>query len=91
MVPVWSLVHDEPVRIGDYRREHTQYVHPNQAYRYQSMLCLPFHLPGRQHLVFVVYGVPKHTFDEQDLMMAQVLVDYLGVALKRPLQPTARD
>jgi hypothetical protein len=55
------------------------------------MLCLPFHLPGRQHLVFVVYGVPKHTFDEQDLMMAQVLVDYLGVALKRPLQPTARD
>jgi streptogramin lyase len=91
VVPVWSLVHDEPVRIGDYRREHTQYVHPNQAYRYQSMLCLPFHLPGRQHLVFVVYGVPKHTFDEQDLMMAQVLVDYLGVALKRPLQPTARD
>jgi uncharacterized protein YigA (DUF484 family) len=90
VLPVWSLVNDEPVRIGDFRKEHTRYVHPNDDYRYQSMLCVPFHLPGRQHLVFVVYGVPKHTFDEQDRMMAQVLVDYLSVSVEQQLEPTAR-
>lgn len=76
VLPVWSLVNDEPVRIGDYRREHTQYVHSGEDYRYQSKMCLPFHLPGRQHLVFVVYGLPKYAFDEEDRVMAQVLVDY---------------
>jgi len=90
VLPVWSLVNDEPVRIGDYRREHTQYVHPSEDYRYQSVMCLPFHLPGRQHLVFVVYGLQKHAFDEQDRMMAQVLVDYLSVSVKSHLEPTAR-
>ncbi len=89
VLPVWSLVNDEPVRIGDYRREHTQYVTPNEDYRYQSVMCLPFNLPGRQHLVFVVYGLQKHAFDEQDRMMARVLVDYLAVAVKTQLEPGA--
>ena len=90
VLPVWSLVNDTPVRIGDFRQEHTQYVRPNDDYRYQSMLCVPFHLPGRQHLVFVVYGVAKHTFDAQDRMMAQILVDFLSDSVKQPLEPTAR-
>lgn len=90
VLPVWALVNDEPVRIGDYRQEHTQYVHPSEDYRYQSVMCLPFTLPGRQHLVLVVYGVQKHAFDEEDRMMAQVLVDYLGVSVKAQLEPTAR-
>lgn len=90
VLPVRALVNDEPVRIGDYRQEHTQYVHASEDYRYQSVMCLPFHLPGRQHLVFVVYGVQKHTFDEQDRMMAQVLVDYVAASIKTQLEPTDR-
>jgi hypothetical protein len=64
-------------------------VTPNEDYRYQSVMCLPFNLPGRQHLVFVVYGLQKHAFDEQDRMMAWVLVDYLAVAVKTQLEPGA--
>lgn len=90
VLPVWSLVNDEPVRIGEYQREHTQYVHPGEDQRYPSMMCLPFHLPGRQHLVLVVYGRQTHAFDEQDRMMAQVLVDHLAVAVNTHLEPETR-
>lgn len=90
-VPVWSLFHDEPVHIDDFQREHTRYVHSADTVRAPSLLCCPFDLPGLQHLVLVLYGNTRHAFDENDRMMAQLLVDYLATAAREPLEPMFED
>jgi ligand-binding sensor domain-containing protein/uncharacterized coiled-coil protein SlyX len=89
-VPVWSLFHDEPVHIDEFGREHTRYVHSADAERAPSLLCLPFDLPGLQHLVLVVYGSAPYAFRENDRMMAELLVDYLAAVLREPLDPTSK-
>jgi len=54
-------------------------------YRYHSAIYIPFELAGRQQLVLCVYSIYKNAFDEQVLMMLQLLTDYLAMAARSRL------
>lgn len=85
VLAVWALVRKEPVLIGDYRRDQARYVEPTDQYRFNSAIFLPFELAGRQQLVLCVYSIFKRAFDEQEVMLLQLLTDYLAITVKRRL------
>ncbi|MEM6782115.1 MAG: two-component regulator propeller domain-containing protein [Bacteroidota bacterium] len=88
---VWCLVRHQPLLITDYAHEHEQYVEPSDQHAYASAMYVPFDVPGRQQLILVMYGLETHAFDDQDLMMAQLLADYLSVSAQTCLESDSPD
>jgi len=65
------------VLINDFKKEHTMYIEEKAAYRYNSLLFIPFNLVNDQPIVLCAYSIQKDHFDPNDLVMFRILAQFI--------------
>ena len=73
----WALANNKEVHINDFQKEHSMYIQEKEAYRFSSMLFIPFTLENDQPVVLCAYGLSKHNFDANDLTMFRILARFM--------------
>jgi hypothetical protein len=73
----WALANEKEVIINDFDQEHTQYIEKKVAYRFQSLLFIPFTLENSQQVVLCAYSTHKHHYDHNDLVMFRILSQFI--------------
>lgn len=74
----WSIVHDKPLLINNFDKEHINYIDLKISLDYQSIILAPFQLKNETVMVLTMYGIKKESFTESDLMMLTILSSYIS-------------
>ena len=82
----WALSHNQSILIQDFEKEHMAYVAQKESYHYQSMILFPFILKNGKRAILNIYSLEKNTFQKRELMMVEILTDYLVLAAKGELK-----
>lgn len=73
----WSMANNKEVLIADFENEHPQYINKKEAYRFESLLFIPFTLENGQNVALCAYSVMKNDFDENDVVMFRILAQFI--------------
>ena len=76
---------NKEVLINDYDKEHTMYIQEKPAYRFNSLLFVPFTLESDQSVVLCAYSIRKNDFDHNDLVMFRILAQFIHFSIHREL------
>ena len=71
------MANNKEVLINDFVNEHTMYIEEKVAYRFSSLLFIPFTLENDQPVVLCAYSILKNHFDANDLVMFRVLAQFI--------------
>ena len=81
----WALANNKEVMINDYEKEHGMYIQEKPAYRFNSLLFVPFTLENDQEVVLCAYSINKDDFDNNDLVMFRILAQFIRFSIHREL------
>jgi ligand-binding sensor domain-containing protein len=73
----WAMFNSREVLINDFDKEHTIYIAEKAAYRFNSLLFIPFTLENDQPVVLCAYSIKKNQFDHNDLVMFRILAQFI--------------
>jgi hypothetical protein len=73
----WAMENNKEVLINDFRKEHTMYIEEKDAYRFSSLLFIPFSLENDQPVVLCAYSTRTKHFDKNDLVMFRILAQFI--------------
>jgi ligand-binding sensor domain-containing protein len=81
----WAMANNQEVLINDFRAEHTNYVEEKDAYRYNSLLFIPFTLENDQPVVLCAYSTEINHFDDNDLVMFRILAKFIFFSIHQEI------
>jgi transcriptional regulator with GAF, ATPase, and Fis domain len=81
----WALANEKEVLINDYDAQHTIYIDEKEAYRFQSLLFVPFVLESDQPVVLCAYSTQKNHYDHNDLVMFRILSQFIHFSIHEEL------
>lgn len=73
----WAMANSKEVLINDFAKEHTMYIDEKAAYRFSSLLFIPFTLENNQPVALCAYSIQKNHFDPNDLVMFRILAQFI--------------
>ncbi|MGB5386467.1 MAG: hypothetical protein WBN20_06755 [Eudoraea sp.] len=76
-ITCWAMANNQEVLINDFNKEHTMYIEEKAAYRFNSLLFIPFTLENDQPVVLCAYSIQKNQFDPNDLVMFRILAQFI--------------
>ncbi|MGB5361250.1 MAG: hypothetical protein WBN27_15025 [Eudoraea sp.] len=76
-ITCWAMANNREVLINDFNKEHTMYIEEKAAYRFNSLLFIPFTLENDQPVVLCAYSIQKNQFDPNDLVMFRILAQFI--------------
>ena len=79
------MAHNREVLINDFDQEHTQYIEEKAAYRFHSLLFIPFTLENNQSVVLCAYSVMKNQFDHNDMVMFRILARFIFFSIHQEI------
>ena len=77
----WAMENNREILINDFIKEHTMYIGEKDAYRFNSLLFIPFTLDNNQPVVLCAYGTGKNNFDQNDLDMFRILAQFIFISV----------
>ncbi|NNL01060.1 MAG: GAF domain-containing protein [Eudoraea sp.] len=77
----WAMDNNQEVLINDFNKEHTMYIQGKPAYRFSSLLFIPFTLENDQPVVLCAYSIKKNHFDPNDLVMFRILAQFISFSI----------
>ena len=77
----WAMTNNQEVLINDFNKEHTMYIEEKAAYRFSSLLFIPFTLENDQPVVICAYSIQKNQFDPNDLVMFRILAQFIAFSI----------
>ena len=77
----WAMENSKEVLINDFNKEHTMYIQEKAAYRFSSLLFIPFTLENDQPVVLCAYSIQKNHFDPNDLVMFRILAQFIHFSI----------
>jgi streptogramin lyase len=81
----WAMANDQEVLINDFKAEHANYVEEKDAYRYNSLLFIPFTLENDQPVVLCAYSTEVNHFDDNDLVMFRILAKFIFFSIHQEI------
>lgn len=78
----WAMANNREVLINDFDKEHTLYIEGKDAYRFSSLLFIPFTLENDQPVVLCAYSTKKNHFDPNDLVMFRILSQFIYFSIR---------
>lgn len=81
----WAMTNNQEVLINDFNKEHKMYIGEKAAYRFNSLLFIPFTLVNNQPVVLCAYSVKKNDFDHNDLVMFRILAEFIHFSIRHEL------
>jgi ligand-binding sensor domain-containing protein len=81
----WAMENNKEVLINDFTKEHTMYIEEKDAYRFKSLLFIPFTLENDQPVVLCAYSTRKNHFDHNDLVMFRILAQFIFISTNQEL------
>lgn len=75
------MTNSQEVLINDFNKEHTMYIAEKAAYRFSSLLFIPFTLENDQPVVLCAYSIQKDQFDHNDLVMFRILAQFIHFSI----------
>ena len=82
----WAMANSQEVFINDFDNEHTLYIDQKAAYRFRSLLFIPFKLENGQPVVLCAYSIQKNHFDHNDLIMFRILAQFIYFSIHEELK-----
>ena len=79
------MANSREVLINDFNQEHTMYIEEKAAYRFSSLLFIPFTLENDQPVVLCAYSVKKNHFDPNDLVMFRILAQFISFSIHQEI------
>jgi len=81
----WAMENNKEVLINDFNTEHTMYIQEKDAYRFRSLLFIPFTLENDQPVVLCAYSTRKNHFDSNDLDMFRILAQFIFISINQEI------
>jgi len=81
----WSMANNQEVLINDFNKEHTLYIQEKAAYRFSSLLFIPFTLENDQPVVLCAYSIQKNHFNPNDLVMFRILAQFIHFSIREEI------
>ena len=81
----WAMSNNQEVLINDFEQEHAMYIEEKAAYRFSSLLFIPFTLENNQPVVLCAYSVEKNQFDHNDLVMFRTLARFIYFSIHQEI------
>ncbi len=81
----WAMNNNKEVLINDFINEHGMYIQEKPAYRFNSLIFIPFNLGNDQPVVLCAYSIKKHDFDHNDLVMFRILSQFIRSSIHHEL------
>lgn len=81
----WAMENNKEVLINDFIKEHTMYINEKDAYRFRSLLFIPFALENNQLVVLCAYSTFKNHFDHDDQVMFRILAQFIYFSIHEEL------
>lgn len=81
----WAMENDKEVLINDFKKEHTIYIEEKDAYRFNSLLFIPFTLENDQPVVLCAYSTFKNHFDHNDQVMFRILSQFIYFSIHQEI------
>jgi len=82
----WSMENNKEVLINDFIKEHTMYIEEKDAYRFSSLLFIPFSLENNQSVVLCAYSTKQNHFDHNDLIMFRLLSQFIYFSIHQEIK-----
>ena len=79
------MANNREVLINDFDKEHTMYIEEKDAYRFSSLLFIPFALENDQPVVLCAYSTRKNHFDPNDLVMFRILAQFIYFSIREEI------
>ena len=71
------MANKKEVLINDFKKEHPMYIQEKEAYRFESLIFIPFTLSNKQPVVLCAYSIRKNDFDHNDMLMFKILAQFI--------------
>ena len=81
----WAMANSREVLINDFDKEHSMYIEEKDAYRFSSLLFIPFNLENNQPVVLCAYSIQKNQFDPNDLVMFRILAQFIYFSIREEI------
>jgi ligand-binding sensor domain-containing protein len=81
----WAMDNSQEVLINDFKKEHIMYIEEKDAYRFKSLLFIPFVLNNKQPVVLCAYSIEKNKFDQNDLTMFRILAQFIYLSIHKEI------
>ncbi|WP_297696467.1 GAF domain-containing protein [uncultured Eudoraea sp.] len=81
----WAMTNNQEVLINDFEKEHGMYVQEKAAYRFNSLLFIPFTLENGQAVVLCAYSIKKNDIDPNDQIMFRILAQFIHFSIHQKL------
>lgn len=82
----WAMANNREVLINDFDTEHTQYIEQKDAYRFHSLVFIPFQLENNQQVVLCAYSIHKDQYDANDLTMFRILAQFIYFSIHEEIK-----
>ncbi|MBT8259736.1 MAG: GAF domain-containing protein, partial [Bacteroidia bacterium] len=82
----WAMENNKEVLINDFLKEHTMYIEEKDAYRFSSLLFIPFSLENNQPVVLCAYSTKQNHFDKNDLVMFRILAQFIYFSIHQQIK-----
>ena len=80
------MANNKEVLINDFKKEHSQYIEEKDAYRFSSLLFIPFTLENNQPVVLCAYSIKENDFDNNDMVMFRILAQFIHFSIHQELK-----
>ncbi len=81
----WAMENNKEVLINDFITDHTMYIQEKDAYRFSSLLFIPFSLENDQPVVLCAYSTRKNHFDHNDQVMFRILAQFIYFSIHQEI------
>ena len=81
----WAMENNKEVLINDFLKEHALYIQEKDAYRFNSLLFIPFTLENNQPVVLCAYSTQNNHFDHNDLVMFRILAQFIYFSIHQEI------
>lgn len=81
----WAMSNSREVFINNFDKEHTMYIEEKAAYRFSSLLFIPFTLENDQPVVLCAYSIHKNHFEPNDLVMFRILSQFIYFSIREEI------
>ncbi len=81
----WAIANESEVKINDFDEEHSMYILPKQAYRFKSLIFVPFSLNDDRSAALCIYSTKKNQFDDNDLIMVRILARFIALNVNQEI------
>ncbi|MGB5497717.1 MAG: hypothetical protein WBM77_02175, partial [Maribacter sp.] len=84
-ITCWAMANSKEVLINDFEKEHTMYIEEKAAYRFKSLLFIPFTLENDQPVALCAYSIQKNHFEPNDLVMFRILAQFIYFSIHKEI------